>query len=341
MIKEICACLCLVLFLCTGWTAPSNTFQEPIYKEHIDNVLQEIYLEHYEKAYAQLRKHVPANSLYNIYFMGLIHMGVFNDLGDTSALSKAQSAWLDLRGKIELHQKNKTKPKDLILPLDLYYGLTLVQLSYIYQIKHQSIKSIFLGKKGIKFLRKQKKYVESICVFAIYEYYKQQLLEYFDWVPFVSGDSKKARSKLLQNYKKSPYLGNIMLNSLIWMYFDEGLYKEGLVLTDTFLKKYPNNRLFRSIRADLMYKLGRNKESKNLFEEIKKDYETLYETYPSNKCIKIPYLSILGNLARVNHELGNEKEKEKYLKIWFSKETKKVEKWLPKSLVEDLTRFEK
>jgi len=76
------------------------------------------------------------------------------------------------------------------------------------------------------------------------------------------------------------------------------------------------------------------------FQEIKSEYETVYQTYPENKCIKVSYLSILGNLIRVNHELGNKRDKEKYAEIWFSKKTKRVEKWLPKSLLEDLKRFE-
>jgi tetratricopeptide (TPR) repeat protein len=305
------------------------SFRENKHDAVILTFLDYLYQQKYNSADSVLNLHLDRGQPGYYYFKGFLECTIFNDFGDTSALFLAKNYWEKLG---DLAEDKPQKKKDTLF-WDLYHGLALSQLGYVSSILHKSIKSAFQGRAGVKLLGTQKQFLEAQCVIQIYKYYKNKL---FSWVPLVNDNQKPFRKFLLDNYEHSRYLSVFFLTPLIWMHFDVKMYQKGLELAQKFLKKYPDNRIYRLIEADFYYKLKNYDKASQIFEEIKSEYLNFYSNSSDNKFIRINYFSAVGNLVRVYKAWGNAEKQKENSDIWFSEDCIKVRKWLPKSLIKDI-----
>jgi hypothetical protein len=326
----------------TAFSSPKElrVLQEGKNHEFILSFLDHAYQHEYMLADSVLEKNLRNKALTLFFFKGMVHLTRFNDLGDTSSLSVAQKNWENLTDFFENTSRGKKLTVENPVSSELYYGLALIQLGYIYSIRDQYLNSVLKARAGIKILKRQKDYLEAQCAVTVYDYYKSQLLELLNWIPFFKSDKSAHRIFLHEKYHLSPYLSVFFSTPLIWMHFDASMYREGLSLTRIFLAKYPKNRVYRLIEADFLYKIKDYKSSARIFEEIKEEYVVLYNSLPVKNHIKINYLSAVGNLVRVYAAMGDPLKQQENAKIWFSQETRKNQQWLPGSLLRDLERFE-
>ncbi len=266
------------------------------------------------------------------FFRGVVRLAQFNDLGDTIALNHAYA----LFDSVQTSKQSSIQA----FPKDLLVGLALMQQSYIHTIKGEQVKAFWLTQKGIKRLKKHPDYIEAQCTIHLYNYYKRAFAKYLKWLPFVNTDRTIHRQFLNNHFDKSNYFWTFYITPLIWFHFDIGDYKSGLTLAKSFLKRYPNHRPYRLIKADFLYKLKEYPKAQQEFERVLSEYETYYASHPSKPYITINLCNARGNLTRVNYDMGNAKQKAKYKALWFSNECQQWEPWLPKSLKKDLKRFE-
>jgi len=334
--------LILIITIPASKVAAENyfTLKEEKYDSLLVVFLDQLYLQKYSDAELTLKSSIPENFSGYLYFNGLFNCTVYNDLGDTAALAKAKRSWETLHLELKKKSKSSSFSSESEKKEALYFGLTLLQLSYVSTIYGKLLPAALHARDGMKILKKVPEYIEAQCASQTHEYYKKNLMKVFSWLPFVDTDRTKPRKFLENHYHKSRYLSPIFLTPLIWMKFDNGLYHEGLDLTRNFLKKYPDNRIFRLIEADFLYKLKEYEKAAAIFETIKLEYHQMYSHPSRDHFIQIGYLSAVGNLVRIYHDTKNKDGYIKNATIWFSKETKNNRKWLPKSLIKDLKRFE-
>jgi hypothetical protein len=162
-----------------------------------------------------------------------------------------------------------------------------------------------------------------------------------DWVPFVKADRDGPLGKLESAIPRSRYLQDILQTTLLWLYYDRGKYDLGLARINAFLVRYPQNRLYRQIKADFLFRKGDIPLARSIHEALRQEYLGLNRTYPSPAYLPIGYLSSVGNLAKI---YASQKQPEllgSQLAIWRKPESEKVMDWIPASLKREVKSLKK
>lgn len=311
---------------------------DSLFDRQILIALDALYQMDYDKSDSNLTKIPPSSS--RTYFLGIVAMNRFNDLGDTAALFEAERQWKKfVQAQDSLHT---SKPFSLSNNDAMYLGLTELQLSYIANIKAQKFQSTRLALKAVERLKLFPHLAEATAAIALYEYYKADLFSGISWVPFVKSDPNSALSQLEKSIPQSRYLSTVFETSLLWLYYDKGRYTDGLNRIDHFLSRYPQNRLYRQMRADFQFRMGN-------FTEARTEYEALRDEYLSQKKIsasftpsshssllEIGYLSAVGNLIKIYYAQKQTKLAAEQVSIWNARASQKTMPWLPKSLKKEV-----
>jgi len=277
--------------------------------------------------------HGPARD----YFRGLVEMNRFGDLGDTSALSRARSLWENLdRAHADPHVGFARAAH-----YPLYRGLSVLQLSYVAGIYGSSVRSAQLGRKAAGLLRPHIQNAEAEAALALYEYYKASLLKGVAWMPFVDADKAEPLRRLEAAVPRSRYLGEILQTSLLWLYYDAGRYRDGLARIEAFLARYPENRPYRQIRADFLYRQGALDSARAIHESLLREYRDLAAECPYPTCLPLGYLASVGNLAKIHATLNQTELLGKHLEIWRSYGPEEILKWMPASLKREVSALRK
>ena len=114
------------------------------------------------------------------------------------------------------------------------------------------------------------------------------------------------------------------------MHYDRKDYKTGLSLAERGLKKAPDHPVMLQIKADMLYRLKRYDEAASIYEKSAADY--LERTGKS-----IRYWCSVLNLIRIYHDAGDEAKSAEQRKKLDDPDYQKLKKWMPGSLVDDLT----
>jgi tetratricopeptide (TPR) repeat protein len=277
---------------------------------------------------------VPART----YFRGLIGINRFNDLGDTAALFAADRAWENLDRAAD--STASVFRKDANYPL--YRGLAELQMSYVANITGGRIRSALLGRKAVKLLAPMAQFSEAKAALALYDYYKAQLLEGVDWIPFVAkADREKPLQDLESAIPKSRYLQEILRTSLLWIYYDLGRYDQGQKHIEAFLSRYPGNRPYRAMLADFRFRQGDVDSAARIHERLAAEYRGLQAIYPSPAFLPLGYLSSVGNLAKISASRKQSEPLKAQLAIWYSPQHSGMMKWLPASLRREVDSLKK
>jgi tetratricopeptide (TPR) repeat protein len=311
----------------TGSGAPALCLSEPAHDGAILAVLDRIYRAEYAAAdsIAAGLPDAPARA----YFRGLVGINRFSDLGDTAALFAAERAWerLDRAGDSAASEVRK----DPNYPL--YRGLAELQMSYVANITGGRIRSALLGRKAVKLLTPLARFAEAKCALALYDYYKAQLLEGVDWLPFVAKpDREKPLQALETAIPQSRYLKEILRTSLLWIYYDLGRYDQGQKSIEAFLARYPGNRPYRAMLADFRFRQGDVDSAGRIHDRLAAEYRDLLAVYPAPAYLPLGYLSSVGNLAKISASRKQAEPLKAQLAIWHSPRHGGTMKWLPASL---------
>lgn len=327
-----------------GAATPSRSvpvpLSEPAYDSLIMASMDLLQRGAYASADSALRglPEIPARS----YFRGLVWAGRCYDLGDTAALTSAETEWerLDRAGD-ERDSPLSGKPN-----YGLYRGLAELQLSYVAGMRGARLKAARLGRRAAKRLEAYPEIAEAAAALALYDYYKAELLRGIDWIPFVRADRAGPLRKLEAAVPRSRYLQATLLASLLWIYYDTGRYGDGMPRIRGFLARYPGNRLWRQMLADFQFRgaasgSGSLDSALALHLALASEYQALSTAYPPPGYLPIGYLCSIGNLAKIHAARKDPEALRKQLGIWDSSRYSGVRPWLPGSLVREVEALRK
>jgi hypothetical protein len=281
---------------------------------------------------------IPARS----YFRGLVLAARCNDLGDTSALAAAEAEWerLDRAGD------EKASPLAKDPHYGIYRGLAELQLSYVAGLHGARLQAARLGRRAAKRLEAYPDIAEAASALALYDYYKAELLQGIDWIPFVRADRAGPLRRLEAAVPRSRYLHATLLASLLWIYYDTGRYREGMLPIRGFLARYPGNRVWRQMLADFQFRgapagTGSLDSALALHLALAAEYQTLSATCPPPACLPLGYLCSIGNLAKIYAARKQPELLQRELDIWASPRYAMAKPWLPASLVKEVAALRK
>jgi hypothetical protein len=276
------------------------------------------------------------------YFRGLVLAGECNDLGDTAALAAAEREW----ERIDKAGDERDSPLAKDPRYGLYRGLAELQLSYVAGIHGGRIKAARLGRRAAKRLEAYPGIAEAASALALYDYYKAELLQGIDWLPFVRADRAGPLRDLEAAVPRSRYLHATLLASLLWIYYDTGRYGEGMPAIRAFLARYPGNRVWRQMLADFHFRgaasgTGSLDSALSLHLALAAEYQSLATADPKPGRLPLGYLCSVGNLAKIHAALKQPERLREELGIWDSPRYAALRPWLPASLVREVDALRK
>jgi hypothetical protein len=193
-------------------------------------------------------------------------------------------------------------------------------------------------------------FAEAEAALALYDYYKAQLLKGVAWLPFVKADRQGTLNRLEAAIPRSPYLGEILETSLLWIYYDAGRYGDGLPAIRNFLARHPGNRPYRQMLADFLFRRGDTASADldsalALHVRLAAEYQALKAVYPPPAYLPLGYLCSVGNLAKIYASRPSSQKRsdllEQQFAIWYSPEYSGIMKWLPASLEREVSTLRK
>jgi tetratricopeptide (TPR) repeat protein len=317
----------LFLLLCSA--ASADHLYEPRHDSTILAAMDQIFRMDYAAADIALKR-IPDNAAAKPYFSGIVCMNRFQDLGDTSALQRAEFFWTQLNA-----EKSGAFPNENGARLDTYHGLALMQLSYISSLRGERFHSAKLAFSAHSQFDGSNM-AEARAGAALFEYYRGRLLSS---IPLVEPNLNVPMQRLQVAADSSRYLRDLLRSSLFWMRVDHGEADSALRIPDEFLKRYPRNRLARQMRGSGLFRAGKLSEARLIYEELLQEYALL--NLSTSKNLPLGYYKAAGNLARIYSGLGLKHEASAKLALWQKALDSGLSPWLPATLKRDLERLKK
>lgn len=263
----------------------------------------------YSEAYAAIQKIQDKKPGAACVIRGIVRLSEFDDTGDTLALFTAEK---------ELSKCSAEGSWDILREFELGYAHTAMG---------HSIKGALGTRKAAKKFEDAED-LDAQAFYAIYAYYVDDGLSF---LPFVSDHREDYLKVLESGSARSELFWALYATPLAWMYYDRQEYDKALNVVERSLAKSPKNPVFLQMKADMLYKLERFTEAAKIYERSASDY--LNRTGKS-----VRYWCAIGNLARIYREMGNSEKSLQNADLFKSPEYKKIEKWMPASLVKDLKK---
>ena len=298
------------LLMVAGFSfADENTFAlSPAQNELAEKITQKTMELNYVEAFNLARKLRLENDGVGCVFQNIIRVSMYDDKGDTTSLKVA------------------AKNLETCKTEGLWDALRNFEIGYVLTETGHSVKGAMQTRSAASQFEDAKDY-ESKAFYAIYAYYVDNS---FGWLPFKS-DNREAYLKILDSGSlRSARFWPLFLTPLIWMHYDRKDYKTGLSLAERGLKKAPNHPVMLQIKADMLYRLERYDEAATIYEKSDADY--LERTGKS-----IRYWCSILNLIRIYHDAGDDAKSQEQRKKLNDPDYQKMKKWMPGSLIDDLT----
>lgn len=262
------------------------------------------------------------------FYAGLVCLNRFLDLGDTTALRRAEVYW------------NKVPPQGEPAPaykkadpgaLALYRGLSGIQLSYLASLQGQRVRPATLALAARRHLLGRPE-PEAKATLMLYDHYRDQVL---GKLPFM--DAREFTAPEFRKLADASPLRDMFLSSLFWIHVDGKRLGPALEIAESFVKRHPGNRLGREMRADGYYRQRRFAEARAEYEDLLREYAALRKG-PDR--LPLGYYRAVGNLARIYDALGMRKESAARLAEWNRARRGAAEPWLPGSLKRELAELD-
>lgn len=239
----------------------------------------------------------------------IVRLTKFDDLGDTLALEKAAEELADCQAD------------------GAWDVLREFELGYAKSAQGHSFKGALATRRAAKkFEDSQDK--DARAIYSIYAYYVE---DGFGFLPFISDDREDHLKILEERAAHSPLFWAIFATPLAWMYYDKEEYDKALAVVERSLAKSPKNPIFIQMKADMLYKQKRYAEAAAIYENSAAEY-----LKRSGKSVR--YFCAIGNLARIYLDAGKENLSRQNAEKLNDPDYKKIENWMPESLVKDLKK---
>jgi len=261
----------------------------------------------YDAAMELIKKMETKNLGVPCVFESIILISRFDDLGDT----------LDL---IKSHKKlSECKTEGS------WDAIRNYQLGFVKSQMGHSIKGALTTRDAAGYFKKSKD-LNAKAFYSIYGYY---LDNSFSFLPFVSDERENYLKILEEASVKSNLFWPLFSTSLIWIYYDRGEFKKALEVAERVLKEYPKNDVFLQIKADMLFKLKR-------YDEAILIYLKSADVYAKKTGYSIRYWCAVANLIKMYHEKGDLIQSDLWRKKLSNDSFKKLKKWIPSSVLDDL-----
>jgi tetratricopeptide (TPR) repeat protein len=191
------------------------------------------------------------------------YAAMYYDQSDVSFVGKMTSS---VNKITELTEKS-TKPV-----YRLYRGAAFAYYSIVLAKEDRWFAGALYGKKSSEIFRKMMTNgVRSPDVSGMlggYYYWTSAFIHRFSWLPFVEDRREEGIRLLKEALPNSRYIRFAILNSLLWIYYDNGEYGKALSLCDDVLLRYPGHRIFRQARMHILFKMQRYEDSKAVADSL-------------------------------------------------------------------------
>ncbi len=320
--------LTAVLFLFSSPLFAASLFN-PRYDGALLSAMDQTFRMDYAKAESTVTQ-LPFDAPERPYFAGLACVSRFQDLGDTAALRRGENFWNKL---VESPRSFHGDSAQVLL----YRGLAALQLSYVASIRGSTFRAASMAWTARGLLLPIAGRPEADAGLALFDYYREHVLEKIRFLPFVNPNADLPFQRLEAAVNNSRYLHDGLRVSVFWIHVDRKETDSALKIVDAFLMRYPNNRLARQMRGSALYRGGRLNEARLVYEGLLPEYTALKTTSPNFPAIG--YSSSVGNLARIYFGLGMKAQAGARLAEWRALCRSGLEPWLPTSLKKDLEKF--
>jgi tetratricopeptide (TPR) repeat protein len=120
-------------------------------------------------------------------------------------------------------------------------------------------------------LKKDSLFYEAYVAIGTYKFWKSRKTEFFNWLPFVKDEKELGIELLEKAIAENSYNSYLAVSSLIWIYIELGMYEKAILVADSALKMYPDNRVSKWGKARALEEIDKEK-SINLYFEILNSY---------------------------------------------------------------------
>lgn len=185
-----------------------------------------------------------------------------------------------------------------------YYALALGYRTYYEAITGDWLSAISDGTSSMsafsKCLELDENFYEAYIAIGTYEYWMSRKTDFLNGIPFYEDNTEEGIEKLRTVIEKSSYNYYLAVNSLIWIYIDQGNYKKAVELGETFADEFPASRYFK-------WGLGRAYEDVDPLKSIK-IYSEILNSFPeSDKRNHINEIVLKHLLAQQYVKIGDNK----------------------------------
>ncbi len=220
----------------------------------------------------------------------------FYDKNDTSSLK----GFYPLTARIIELTSDKEDPI-----FRFYRGATFAYLSVFLSKDGRWMSGAMNGKKAADIFKKMVaeniKSGDALGMLGSYHYWSSAVMKKFIWLPFIQDRREQGIMEMSIGLKKAEYLRFALLNSLLWVYYDNARYSDALLLCQEALKDYPQNRVFRLIEMHILYK------EKNYAASLE-DVVRLQKAYKNIEEVPVNYTAIKIKKAIIFYSMGRKKE---------------------------------
>jgi len=186
-----------------------------------------------------------------------------------------------------------------------FLALSRGYMAYYYALKGDWLSSLSSGVNSVngfeKCIQLNPEFYEGYTAIGTYKYWKSRKTEFLNWLPFIKDEKQEGIEYLKKAVIHSSYNIYLAINSLLWIYIDNGEFDQAVKSSLEALKKYPGCRFFK-------YGLARAYEEIDLNSSIECYYEIL-NSYPktnnSNRYNEI----VLKHLIAQQYAKMGEKQK--------------------------------
>jgi len=153
--------------------------------------------------------------------------------------------------------------------------------AYAYRAVYEGLKKNYLetfsfGVKGGRMLqdlvKQDPSFYDAYLGCATFEYFWARAARYLPILKLGGGNAEEAIRKMHVAAEKSLYSGPTALNSLVFIYGEEGNYDGAMKIADSLLAQYPRSKTFLWNKAELEYKRKNYAAAREL-------YAALFERY--------------------------------------------------------------
>lgn len=241
----------LKLFLTfTAFILNAALFYCQTYPEHnVDSTLttgiSQIILQNYtaaEKTFKDLDKDFPGLPLGKIY-LAAVQIAKSYDYGE-----EYNESFIDSLLEMAENQSRELADTGGNIWNKYFLGLSEGYISYFKALTADWFNSL---NEGINALRdfddlviKDKNFYEAYIAIGTFKYWKSRKTEFLSWIPGYTDEREEGINLLEKAIERSTYNRYLAVNSLIWIYIDQGEYIKAAGLAESALRQYPGSRFF-------------------------------------------------------------------------------------------------